>query len=195
VQRCSVCALPLTGGATRCGACLRDAPPFDAAVAAVDYAYPWDRMLRRLKFDAELDLAPTLAMLLADAVDAAGEPSPDLVVPVPLSAARIRERGFNQAWELARRAHHRAQADVLLRVKDTPQQSELPREKRAANVRNAFAVEPSHAARVRSADIAVVDDILTSGATTAEIARVLKHAGAKRVRLWVVARTPAPDGA
>jgi len=116
------------------------------------------------------------------------------IVP-PLSAARIRERGFNQAWELARRAHRSARADVLLRVRDTPHQTALPREQRAVNVRNAFAVEPRHAARVRSADVAVVDDILTSGATAAEVARVLKAAGAARVRLWVVARTPAPDGA
>jgi len=194
-SRCAGCALPVTAGALRCGACLREPPPFDAAVAAVDYDYPWDGLLARLKFDAALDLAPAIASRLRDAVEAAGEAPPDLVLPVPLSSPRLRERGFNQAWEIARRLPWRARADVLLRVKDTPHQIALPRAQRVANVRDAFLVEPRRAALLRDADVALVDDVLTTGATAAELARTVRRAGARRVRVWVVARTPAPDGA
>lgn len=193
--RCGSCALPVGAGAVRCGACLREPPPFDAAIAAVDYDYPWDTLLARLKFDAALDLAPMVARRLQRAVAAAPEPPPDLVLPVPLSTARLRERGFNQAWEIARRLPWRARADVLLRVKDTPHQLALPRAQRAGNVRDAFMVEPRRAALLRDADVALVDDVLTTGATAAELARTLRRAGARRVRAWVVARTPSPDGA
>ena len=131
--------------------------------------------------------------MLDDARHRAGDAPPDLVVPVPLAAARSRERGFNQAWEIARRLRAPARADVLLRVKDTPHQLTLPRERREANMRDAFAVEPRQARRLRDADVAVVDDVMTSGATAAEVARTLLRAGARRVRIWVVARTPAPQ--
>lgn len=193
VVRCTQCALPLPAtAAPRCGACIASPPPFDAAVAAVDYGYPWDALLGRLKFQAGLDLAPLLAALLRRAIDAAGQPPPDLVLAMPLAEARAAERGFNQAWELARRVDRAAVAGVLLRAKDSPHQSSLPRAERAANVRDAFAVEPREARRLREADVAVVDDVLTTGATAAEAARTLKRAGARAVRVWTVARTPPP---
>jgi ComF family protein len=194
--RCSRCALPLARAGAPCGACLRAAPPFEASVAAVDYRYPWDRLLARLKFSAALDLAPALASLLDAARRRIDAPPPELLVPVPLARARLRERGFNQAWEIARRlpvASASARPDLLLRVKDTEHQPGLVREQREANVGDAFAVEPRHAARLRGADVAIVDDVMTSGATAAELARTLLRAGAARVRVWVVARTPAPD--
>jgi ComF family protein len=192
LPRCPRCALPLVRAMTPCAACLRAPPSFDDAVAAVDYAFPWDRLLARFKFGAELDLAGALASLLDAALRRHGEPPPDLVLPVPLSAAHARERGFNQAWEIARRLRRRARADLLLRVRDTPHQLALPRARREANVRDAFAIEPRLARCVRDADVAVVDDVMTTGATASELARTLRRAGARRIRAWVVARTPAP---
>lgn len=160
-----------------------------------DYAYPWDALISRLKFNDALDLANALAQRVADVVDGAGGARPHWVLPVPLSAQRLRERGYNQAWELARRVARslgcKADAKLLLRVKDTPHQLALPREQRAANVRGAFLVEPRRTHELRGCDVAVVDDVMTTGATGAEIARTLKQAGAHSVRLWVVARTPS----
>jgi ComF family protein len=191
--RCQRCALTLPGGATLCGACLRDPPPFDQAITVGDYAYPWDALISRFKFNDALDLAETLARALLDAIVRVGGPLPHLVLPVPLSPARLQERGYNQAWELARRIARplgcRSDAKLLLCVKETVHQRVLPRLQRASNVRGAYLVEPRHSAQLRGADVAIVDDVLTTGATAAEVARVLKQAGAARVRLWVVART------
>ena len=116
-----------------------------------------------------------------------------------MSDARLRERGYNQAWEVARRAARRlgcaADASLVLRVRDTPHQLALPPGERAGNVRGAFAVEPRRLGEVRERTIAVVDDVMTTGSTVAELARVLKLAGAARVEVWVVARTPRPGDA
>jgi len=194
--RCARCAVALPDGAEQCGDCLLEPPPFARTIAAVDYGFPWDRLVARLKFHAALDLADTLADLLHGAVVRA-DARVDLLVPVPLSRERLRERGFNQAWELARRVARRlridANAGALLRVKDTAHQLSLPRDQRAGNARAAFAMEPRQLAALRGRTVAVVDDVMTTGTTLAEIARVLQRAGAREVHAWVVARTPRAE--
>lgn len=195
--RCRRCAIGVPAGVEVCGACLLHPPPFEYTVAAVDYAYPWDALVQRLKFHAALDLAGALAALLRDAVRRRTDaPLPDRVLPVPLSAARLRERGFNQSWEIARRAARAlrcaADAHLLLRMKDTAHQVALPHDRRAANVRGAFAVEPRRRGEVQGRVVALVDDVMTTGATVAESATVLLQAGARSVQVWVVARTPRP---
>jgi ComF family protein len=194
VPRCERCAIEVPAGVAVCGACLREPPSYDRAIAAVDYDHPWDALIAAFKFHGALDLAAALAQRLVAAVEAAGGARPGLLLPVPLGPARLKERGYNQAWELARRAARgldcRSDARLLLRIKDTAQQLALPRAQRAANVRGAFLVEPRRAGELRGRDVALVDDVLTTGATAAEIANVLKHAGAASVQLWVVARTP-----
>lgn len=196
IPRCERCALALPVAAALCGACLRDPPPFDQAIAVGDYGYPWDALVSRFKFNDALDLAETLAGALLQAVMRDGAPGPHWILPVPLSPARLRERGYNQAWELARRMAAslscRSDARLLLCVKETVHQLGLPREQRVANVRGAYLVEPRRVGELRGSDVAVVDDVLTTGATAAEVARTLKQAGAARVRLWVIARTAAP---
>jgi ComF family protein len=197
VPRRRRCALPVAAGVVACGACLAAPPPFDAASARVDYAYPWDRLIPSFKFHAALDLAPVFAEAIVEACaerDAGAAPA--VVVPVPPSVARLRERGCNQAWELARRTARRlrgeADAHLLLPIRDTPHRLALPPEERAGNVHGAFAVEPCRLSEVRGRTIAVVDDVMTTGSTLAEIARALKGAGAERVEAWVLARTPRP---
>ena len=195
--RCRRCALPVVEGVDVCGACLTEPPPYARALAAVDYDHPWDGLVTRFKFHGALELAPALAQRLLAAHTRTALPAPTLLLPVPLSTARLRERGYNQAWELARRLRRalrcEADAHLLLRIKETPHQIALPPAQRTGNVHRAFAVEPRRLADVRGCSITVVDDVMTTGATFAEIARVLLQAGAAEVAVWAVARTPRPD--
>jgi ComF family protein len=196
--RCRRCAIALPAGVELCLDCLRTPPPFDAAVAAVDYAFPWVGVIGAFKFGGGIDRAAGLAALLGEACLTRAPPGVDLVVPVPLAARRLAERGYNQAWELARRVARRlglpAQADLLQRWVETPHLAELPRAARADAVRGAFGVAPAAAHRLRGRHVALVDDVLTSGATAAEAARALRHAGAAAVSVWALARTPRPAG-
>jgi ComF family protein len=194
--RCLRCAIELPAGPLTCGRCLHDPPPYARCVAAFDYAAPWDHPIARFKFHAALDLGGVFADRLVDAVRASAAPLPDLILPVPLAEARLRERGYNQAWELARRLGRRLRvsgdATLLLRLRETPHQLALPIEARAGNVRGAFAVEPRRRAELAGRHVALVDDVMTTGATVAEAARVLLAAGAAPVQVWVLARTPRP---
>lgn len=194
--RCERCALGVPPGVAICGACLANPPPFERALAAVDYAFPWDGLITRFKFHAALDMVPALAQRLVDAAQKSEMPVPTLMLPVPLSVERLRERGCNQAWELVKQLgrHLRCRTDaaLLLRVRDTPHQLARPLDERAANVRAAFAVEPRRVAELRGQTVTLVDDVMTTGATAGEISRVMLQAGAARVHVWVVARTPRP---
>jgi ComF family protein len=184
---CRVCALPLPAAGT-CGACLAHPPAFDGSVAALTYDWPADRMVIAFKYRAALGLAAPLAGLLLDAVTAAAGARPDLLVVPPLSPARLAERGYNQSLEIARalgrRLGLRVDAAALARVRDTAPQARLPLDERARNVRGAFDARR----RFDGLAIAVIDDVMTTGATLAEIASVLKRTGAARVDNWVVAR-------
>jgi ComF family protein len=182
-RSCPVCAMPEPHGET-CGSCLRHPPAFDMTVAAWRYAYPVDRLVQALKFHGRLALAPFFAQALASRVGQA-----DLVVPMPLHHERLTERGFNQAAEIARHLTRKLGVRLALhgatRIRRTLPQVHLPFEERARNVRGAFAC----ALDLTGARVAVVDDVMTTGATLGEIAKVLRRAGAARVENWVVART------
>jgi ComF family protein len=183
---CPRCALASPAGAI-CGRCLAEPPPYDATLAAFWYRFPADTLVQALKFRGELALSAFLAKTLLKKL--AGE-QPDLVVPVPLSAARLRSRGYNQAAEIARRlGRGRVELELCGRTRDARPQVELPFAERARNVRGAFAVRGA----LDGATVAVVDDVMTTGATLGEIARALKSAGASRVVNWVLARTPPHD--
>jgi ComF family protein len=169
------------------------AAPVAARVSALEYRFPVDAMIRRLKFDGELWLAPVLGGLLFERC--MGAARPDCLLPIPLSERRLAERGFNQSTEIARVLSKRTgialQPALLRRARDTPPQSGLPLAGRADNLRGAFVVDRP----VAGMHIALVDDVTTTGATGAEAARSLLGQGAARVDLWVVARTPrAGDG-
>lgn len=192
VPRCERCAIAVPAGQPVCGGCLREPPPFERCIAALDYAEPWDALIRQFKFHQRVELAALFAGLMREAWGEAERPG--LLLPAPLSATRLRERGYNQSWELARRLGPGADAGLLLRVRDTAHQVDLPLAQRAANVRGSFAVEPLRLRELQGRAVALVDDVLTTGATAAEMARTLLAGGAARVDLWVLARTPAPDG-
>jgi ComF family protein len=164
-------------------------------VAGVDYAYPWAAFVAAFKFAHRVELAHLLCMplqrRLLEGAPAAGRTGLR-IAPVPLARERLRERGFNQAWEIARRLARDLDAeavpDALFRVRDTPHQPGLARAARAQNLRDAFVVSPHRAAWVRGASIALVDDVLTTGATARAATQALRAAGARDVEVWVVAR-------
>jgi ComF family protein len=199
--RCWTCAaklpLELIGRPrSQCGRCLIDPPPLDRAVAALDYRFPWDGLLQQFKYHQALELRASLLDRLSAALNAAEVAEPDWLLPVPLSPERLRERGYNQSHELAkalaRRRGLRCDPGLLLRVRHNERQAALKLDARAANVRGVFAVEPLRAARLRGTRVALLDDVMTSGATLYELARVLLQAGVMSVQAWVISRTPEP---
>lgn len=192
-RRCIQCANPLAAHepVSRCGGCIKSSPAYDATVAAVDYAAPFDALVQQLKFGAQLALAPMCAQLLRDAMlSAHGLELPDILCPVPLGPRRLAERGFNQALVIARplaRALGVPLAPKMLaRPYDTAAQSTMTPAARRRNVRRAFIVEGD----VAGQHVGVIDDVMTSGNTLHEVARTLKDAGATQVTCLVFARTP-----
>ncbi len=190
LQRCRTCAVPVAPGIVQCGACMRSPPPVDACLAAVTYAYPWSGLIVQFKFRGRAGWSRAFAGLLRSTpwVEPALEQA-NLVLPMPLSAQRLRSRGFNQALELARQlAPDKTDATLLLRILDTPPQSTLPRAERLRNVRHAFAIEPLRAGVLAGARVVLVDDVMTSGASIHAVAATLRQAGAAHVTAIVLAR-------
>lgn len=185
---CPVCALP-TGQGGVCGRCQRHPPGFDRSVAAYLYDFPVTHLIHGLKYGHRLQFGHFFAERILTAVGAQAE-RPDLLIPMPLHPDRLRERGFNQAAEiarpLARQAGCRLELGMLVRDVATPPQVGLPWRERAANVRGVFRCT----ADLKGLRVAVVDDVMTTGATLHEAARTLKARGAVWVENWVVARTP-----
>lgn len=202
VPRCPECSARLPDTAPRCGACLTRATPaaLSGCVAAVDYAYPWDGLVARFKFRGEPGWARPMAELMLRAPGAdTSLAACDVLVPVPLSAARLASRGYNQAWELIKAIRYlppapgaasTALADALVRLAQGPDQHQLPREQRLHNLQGAFAAHPDHAHRLAGAHVLLVDDVSTTGATLQAAAKALLSAGAQRVSALVFARTP-----
>ena len=186
---CPRCAIATPGGEP-CGECLQVAPAFDHVVTAFDYRFPMDRLIRRFKFSADLAAGAYLGAALGAAVEKF--PRPDLVVASPASTPRLRERGFLPSLVLARRVASQlgvaVDSGVVNKVRHTPPQTGLDRQARRRNIEGAFRVRR----RLDGLHVAVVDDVMTTGATLASLATALKEAGAARVSGWVVARTPEP---
>jgi ComF family protein len=176
----------------RCGACLRAPLPFERTCCAVDYAPPWDRLISAFKYQGRAELATVLAERLHAVLDEDALAWAQCIVPVPAAPARLRERGYNQAWELARRvaATARLPADphALVRTSDSAPQASLSRAERQRNLAQAFAVRRPQVVAGRR--VVLIDDVMTTGATAAVATRALLAAGAAAVQLWALARTP-----
>ena len=208
--RCISCALALpadlSGGrgppSLHCAACVRQPPPLDTCFAAMPYAYPWSDLVARYKFGGDPAWAGVFAGLLLEVPGVRTRldslQADDWLIPLPLSAQRLHSRGFNQAWELAKALHRRAAPatlralpEALVRVRETADQHQLPREQRLRNLRGAFAAHPDHASHLAQAHVLLVDDVTTTGATLLAAAQALQQAGAGRVSALVLARTPS----
>ena len=188
---CPVCATPTPGGET-CGRCLQHPPQFQRTTAAFTYTFPLDKLLHALKYGEQLVLVNSLADKLVQRVQTTQlthQPYPDYLVPMPLHPARLRERGFNQSLELARRVGEQLniplRVNACQRVRDTPPQFSLSWKERDKNMRRAFVCTEDFSGK----SVAVVDDVMTSGASLNELALTLKSAGATEVSAWLIART------
>ena len=197
--RCCLCGFRgASADLDLCEVCHADLPwnvhESSGVLAPLRYEYPVDDMIRRLKYHGAIEHARVLGVLLAAAARARDAPLPRLLVPVPLHTARLRERGFNQAYALARYAGRVLEVPyartLLRRVRDTPSQTALDVTARRHNVRGAFAVcGPRAMERLLAAEhVAIVDDVMTTGSTLAELRAVLYAAGVRRVELWAAAR-------
>jgi ComF family protein len=186
---CRQCATPLGSaeGPGLCGACIGRPPAFARAVAPYLYGYPLDHLVRTFKYDGALSYGRVLGTLLASHL-AHEDPAPEVLLPVPLHVERHRERGFNQTIELARHVGSvlaiRVEPSLCERLRATDDQTELSARQRRMNVRGAFRL----ARRLRAKHVALLDDVMTTGSTAAEMAAELRRAGAERVDVWAVAR-------
>lgn len=197
VPRCARCASPWAPALPDlpCPHCEDPSPEFDRAITALDYVPPWRQLIGQFKFGQWPALGTPLATMLAQAVQQRPH-RVDLVLPVPVSTQRLRERGYNQAWVLASRTARAlslpARPDVLRRVTQHARLKDLDLAERRNAIRGAFALMPGGAQAVAGRHVALVDDVLTTGATLDEASAVLREAGARGVSVWVLARTPPP---
>lgn len=197
---CPRCAHPLTTetaarhGETACPQCRHRPARFDAAMAPLLYEPPAEGLIHRFKFHGQLADGRLLGVLLARAVARRGTAPPQAVIPIPSHRTRLRERGFEPTREIARWLRRELPElrilDALEKRRATPMQSALPARQRRGNVRGAFTLRHHNLPR----HIAVLDDVVTTGATIEEAARMLRGAGVERLELWAVARTPEPEG-
>jgi ComF family protein len=183
--QCGLCSNGLV-----CGSCLNSTPDFDATHAVFIYAFPIDAMMQGYKYGNMLHLSQTFGQLLAQKTNLV---SVDLIIPMPMHPARLNERGFNQALEIAKviTKTHKEKLDFVsaIRHKLTPPQASLPFKERVKNIKGAFQMNTDLAGK----RVAIIDDVMTTGASLNELAKTLKKAGASHVECWVIARTLPPN--
>ena len=185
---CPQCGLSSNG--LLCGSCLNSPPDFDATHSVFLYSFPIDAMMQRYKYGDALHISRTFGQLLADKININ---SIDLIIPMPMHPARLKERGFNQALEIAKAlvnlwGKEKLDYKSAIRQKLTPPQASLPFKERVKNIKGAFAVSGNLAGK----RVAIVDDVMTTGASLNELAKTLKKASASHVECWVLARTLPP---
>lgn len=185
---CPQCGLASSG--IICGSCLNSPPDFDATISVFLYAYPVDTMMQRYKYGNMLNLGNTFGEFLAEKTALENHfKNIDLIIPMPMHPQRLKERGFNQALEIAKivtkNCKEKLDYKSVNRQTLTPPQASLPLKERVKNIKDAFKVD----AGLSGKRIAIVDDVMTTGASLNELAKTLKKAGAAHVECWVIART------
>lgn len=188
---CPQCGLISDGNL--CGSCINSPPDFDATHAVFLYAYPIDALIQRYKYGETLSLSHTFGQLMNEKIHSANNINTiDLIIPMPMHPTRLKERGFNQALEIAKVLDQLLKNNIskldynsVIRQTLTPPQASLPLKDRVKNIKGAFKID-NHLTGKR---IAIVDDVMTTGASLNELAKTLKQAGATHVECWVIART------
>ena len=189
---CPQCGL--SSSSMVCGSCLNSPPDFDVTKAVFLYAYPVDAMMLRYKYGNMLNLGDTFGEFLAEKTVLENHfKNIDLIIPMPMHPQRLKERGFNQALEIAKVLckNHKEKLDYksVERQTLTPPQASLPLKERVKNIKGAFKVNTDKLGKLQGKRIAIVDDVMTTGASLNELAKTLKKAGASHVECWVIART------
>jgi len=183
-EQCPQCALLAYDGQL-CGNCIASSPEFDATSALFRYEYPLDSMLQRYKYGQSLNMADTFASLMTSTIIT----KPDIIIPMPLHPQRLQERGFNQSLEIARiiaqKMEIRLESHACKRIKLSPPQASLPLKQRVKNMKGAFSCTTG----LDGLHVALLDDVMTTGASLNALAKAVKSAGAHHVECWVVART------
>ena len=189
---CPQCGLASNGMV--CGSCLNSQPDFDATKAVFLYAYPVDAMMLRYKYGNMLNLGDTFGEFLAEKIVLENHfKNIDLIIPMPMHPQRLKERGFNQALEIAKvltkNCKEKLDYNSVERQTLTPPQASLPLKARVKNIKGAFKVNANKLDKFQGKRIAITDDVMTTGASLSELAKILKKAGASHVECWVIART------
>ena len=189
---CPQCGLTSSGMV--CGRCLNSPPDFDATKAIFLYAYPVDVMMQRYKYGNMLNLGNTFGDFLTEKVNVEDcLKNIDLIIPMPMHPQRLKERGFNQALEIAKvltkDCKEKLDYNSVERQTLTPPQASLPLKERIKNIKGAFKVKADKLDKLQGKRIAIIDDVMTTGASLNELAKTLKKAGASHVECWVVVRT------
>ncbi len=197
---CHQCALPLTDtDASICARCIQSSPVFDQCLSAYLYDYPVRQVIQAIKYQGKLELIRPITRQLTDTIldFYIDSPWPEAIIPIPLHKQRLRQRGFDQTLQFAKELLHQLSGntdckldiELLQRTKATPPQQGLDAKGRIKNIRKAFAL--SHPTTYQH--VVLIDDVVTTGATVSEAARLLKKAGVTTVDIWTLARTPEVD--
>lgn len=193
--RCKTCALPVMEGQAHCTGCLSKPPLLDAALAAVDYTYPWSQLVQEFKFKERIGWANSISSLMRNTpwVEPALE-NADLIIPMPLSVERLNERGFNQVLELAKTlcgdTPQKINTLLLHRTQHTAPLSTMDRKQRQQSVQHAYSINHQHLHLLKGKKVVLLDDVMTTGASLQSAAKVLLDAGAAHITALVFARTP-----
>ncbi|HQU98021.1 MAG TPA: ComF family protein [Nitrosomonas sp.] len=187
-NHCPICLWPVPTSEV-CGACLKKPPAFTRSIAVLRYTFPVDALIRSLKYQSHLAIAPILANLFLKQFNHSLQPLPDLIIPMPLHPIRLRERGFNQAIEISKPIAKRLKIPLMIdhcsRIRDTTPQADLPWSERQKNVHKAFHCDSD----LSGQHVAIIDDVMTTGATLNELAKTLRQQGAAEISNWIIART------
>ena len=189
---CPVCALPVTRHGVICSSCLHaKSRPIGNTFALFRYMFPVNRLIQDMKFHARIEVAAFLGYWMAQFACAEDLPMPQCLIPVPLHKSRVAERGYNQALEIARIAGSilgiPVSHNLCDRIINTPPQSAVSAVLRGRNLKGAFALSKNCASLPEH--VVIIDDVITTGATVNELARVLRDGGIERVDVWASART------
>ena len=186
---CQRCGQAFASDLDYCGRCLHHAPPFDGCFCPFRYEPPIDDQLRQFKYYQRPELARSIARLLCAEILTHQLEMPDLLIPVPLHISKLRQRGFNQAWQLTRHVSRLLEipcsSKLIIKTRATPPQVQQSWHQRLINNRGSFALKQTPGCK----HIAIIDDVVTTGSTVAEISKILKKNGVDYVQIWGIAHT------
>lgn len=188
-QACQICSHPLNHNNLVCGECLKSPPIYNCLITPFYYQFPVDFIVTAIKFHNKLAYTKTLGLLLAQTIQQRVANLPEIIIPIPLHPKRLKERGYNQALEIARPISRRFGIPIdyqsCVRLKSTSPQTSLKIRQRQQNIKNAFHIQRDFAAK----HVALLDDVITTGSTVTELSKLLKAYGVESIQVWCCAKT------